>query len=134
MSKRHFGDMLHKVDNEMAIDNVKWGTTLQTQSRGVSPPNSTAILPEAIFLTLAFLGSIGGCLGGALLSKLYLNNFHPIACGMIGCAIGCFALCAVGQLCAMLFHHEEITRMRVSLPELTEKSVEEEVHECGNHC
>jgi membrane protein DedA with SNARE-associated domain len=118
----------------MAIDNVNWRSTLQTQSRGVSPPNSTANLPEAIFLTLAFLGSIGGCLGGALISKLYLNSFHPIACGMIGCAIGCFALCAVGQLFAMLCHHGEMTRIRDSLPESTEKSVEEEVHKCGNRC
>jgi hypothetical protein len=133
-SKRHFGEMLHKVGNEMAIDNVKWRSALQAQSRGVSPPNSTANLPEAIFLTLAFLGSIGGCLGGALISKLYLDNFHPIACGVVGCMIGCFVLCAVGQFCAILFHHEEITQSRVGLPVSTDKSVEDEVNKCGNRC
>jgi hypothetical protein len=134
MNKRRFGFMLHKVGNEMAIDNLKWRSTLQTQSRGVSPPNSTANVPEAIFLTLAFLGSIGGTFVGVLISKLYLDNFHPIACGMVGCTIGCFVLCAVGQFCAMLFHIRNINRIKASLPASTEKSVEEEVHKCGNRC
>lgn len=118
----------------MDMDDAKWRSSHPAASGVESPSELHTELPEAIFLTLAFLGSIGGTLGGTLFSKLYLDSIHPIACGMLGCASGCFILCAVGQFCAILFHTTEITGLGVGVSESTEKGVEEEVHKSGNRC
>jgi hypothetical protein len=116
----------------MNVDDVKWLSSHPVSSGTESPRELHKELPEAIFLTLAFLGSIGGTLGGVLISKLCLDNLLPISCSILGCAIGCFVLCAVGQFCAMLFHSRKIAGLGVGVSESTEKCVEEEVHKSGN--
>jgi hypothetical protein len=43
----------------MNVDDVKWHSAHPTASAAESPMELHTELPEAIFLTLAFLGSIG---------------------------------------------------------------------------
>jgi hypothetical protein len=116
----------------MNVDNVKWLSSHPPPSGTEGRTELHTELPEAIFVTLAFLGSIGGTLGGVLISKLCLDNLLPISCSIIGCVFGCFALCAVGYFCAMLFHSRKMAGLGVGVSESTEKCVEEEVHKSGN--
>jgi hypothetical protein len=72
-------------------------------------PESQRELPEIILITLAIVGSIMGAIGGAFISKLWLDGFSPEASGTFGCMLGCLILTTVGYYCWMLFHSAKTT-------------------------
>jgi hypothetical protein len=118
----------------MNVNELNWHTQQDTPVAGHDRALSQKTEPaEAIFLGCVYIGSIGGAIGGVLVSYVYLGSLYPTACGMLGCTIGSLVLCAMAPFWTAVFCPGPQPTMVVSESVSVEERMEEVIHHGGEN-
>jgi uncharacterized membrane protein YeaQ/YmgE (transglycosylase-associated protein family) len=60
-------------------------------------------LSDNALLACVYVGSIGGAVGGCLITRQFLGGLYPTAFGMLGCMIGTYLFCAMASFWTYTF-------------------------------
>jgi hypothetical protein len=76
-------------------------------------------LSDAALLICMYIGSIGGSVGGCLITKYFFCGVYPTAFGMFGCMMGTFTICSIASfwMAAFPLNKHTIHESRLSVPE-----------------